>query len=226
MSLQPSLNLLLAQRLLPLFDSDRLVSWAAEALSDGYTSEHLSLLADMGGATHADRETVFLKAVRELGLATDAERDILLRTYACHLSRAVVRRNRPPELALGELRDIYLVSDFDSRYQLFYLLDEDLSSLKSGYSTVLTTDLRLDNADAMITLSCANFLSWEAVSINPHCWGAVYCFSCSHVDTPLENETWLGQQKPRLVCRLCGSAYVGDFAVEEDRRRILDAARE
>ena len=224
MTLQPSLNLLLAQRLLPDFDTRRLVNWAVEAIADGYETESLSVLASMDGDGTPARDQCFRAAVRELRLSTDAEPQRLLRSYATYLARQVTNGRMASLTALKDLEKIYAASDYDSRYQPFYLLAEDLASLRAGRTAILTRDLHIDNVDNVIAGACAEFLEWEAININPHRWGAVYCFSCRHVDTPADRQNWLGGKPKNLVCRHCGSGAVGDFASDTDRERILEVA--
>ncbi|WP_116127178.1 hypothetical protein [Lewinella sp. IMCC34183] len=224
MSLQPSLNILLAQRLLPGFDSRLLVTWAADALSDGYGGEGLVRLARMERSTPAARMACFSACVADLGLSTCAEPHSLLQHYAFYLARRVVRRKIDGFEGLEKLKSIYVASDYDSRYQAFYLLAEDLAALRAGGVVFLTKDLSADNGEELVLRTCTEFLSWESVNINPHRWGAVYCFSCHHVDAPVESGTWLSTKTSRPQCRLCGSRAVGSFSEEADRSRILAAA--
>ena len=224
MPLQPSLNILLAQRLLGSYDSRRLVDWAGAALADGYLTGRLTELAGMADAPVVERERCFLEAITELDLALDADRDTLLRNYATYLARRVAKGYLEHTAALTDLQAIYVASDYDSRYQAFYLLAEDLAALHAGNTTVLTRDLTRENASNVISCACTDFLSWEAVGINPHRWGAVYCFSCGHVDASPQKANWLNGQRPRYVCSHCGSGRVGDFSEAEDRHRILEAA--
>lgn len=118
--------------LLGMRDSQDWVDWAVDAIVDGFDSSSLRILAGLQPPLDRDEVTrLWPKAFVELNIRP-IEHKNCIPFYVSTVIRRTLTEKRPPNEALGKLKDLCCATNYDSRLMDFYLLFFALTDLEAG----------------------------------------------------------------------------------------------
>jgi hypothetical protein len=176
-------EVLLAERLLTSFDSQKYVDWAVDLIALGYESENLFILAGLDNEDTLVREKYFGHVIRELNLDVTIDILFLLDKYALYIAEKIIGKKIMPLVGLGIFQDIVRASDYDEKYCFFMDLQEDIDVLTDFNFTIFNTGLNKENKEQYVLEEFKIF--YESSKIN-NCdvYNFCFCNKCGAVGKP------------------------------------------
>lgn len=156
--LQQQVNLLMSERLIKGFDAKKYAAWGVELLQNVCESDNICILA---GVDYDERETVdkyFYLVAHELDLKTDYCEEELFFHYSINLAKKVVDGIVDPVSGVHLMYDIYLRSEYNSRYSGFMDLDDAILSIECNEYPYTWPELTNGNKEEIILKEFKAFL--------------------------------------------------------------------
>lgn len=157
----PSTTDIFGRRAVALVTATDYVDWAEGMLLEGHDARHLRMLAGLDrGASVFEGEDLFLRAVRELGLAEPADP---LMAHACDLARRLASGELPARPTVRALFKLWVLSDCARRELSEWMaLDDALDSLEAGVYPYALPGATPDNFDELARAEARAFLEEHA----------------------------------------------------------------
>ena len=228
MDIQELTYLLLAEKNLTYFNSQKYVDWAVNLLENGFESESLVILAGLDSYSTEEKEKYFWESIKELGISIEKSDSESIDFYANFVAKQVIESKISPMIGLMKMLDIVRATDYSSKYIQFDFLDEDIDYLKYSGTTIFYTDLTLENKDEFIKEEFRLFLEMNHLQIDESLRDKSYCLDCSKLVKPAL-KTKLQLKKPHKyqvwVCSNCGSEKLEHSNNHKTKRKIIEIVK-
>jgi hypothetical protein len=215
---------ILGQKLLSWYDSKVLVDWAVTLMQNGFDSESLVILAGLDNSDTEEREKYFWKSVQELNINVDKKEIDLIDFYVDNLVDEVLAGTVPPKVALKQMCDVAIKSDYNPKYMDFYMLDEEIDSIEYDGQAIFTSGLNKKNADEHILNEFKLFKKILSGDYSDY-YSKAICNDCNKIMTPkLAAKYQL--KKPFSyqvwVCECCKSQNIDTFSSQTGKEKIIN----
>ena len=228
MNTQEITYLLLAEKILTCFDSQKYVDWAVALLENGFESESLVILAGLDSYGIEEKEKYFWKSIEELNIEVKKTDSELIEYYVDFVAKQVVEDKINPIIGLSRMRDIVCATDYSVKYIQFYELDEDLDYLNSYKTTIYNTGLTLENKEKYIKEEFELFLEMNRLKIDESLRDKSYCTNCDCLEKPVLKTKYKFTKPHKYqtwICKNCGSIKLEHFNNHNTKRKIIEMTK-
>lgn len=215
---------ILAERLITVFDSKKLVSWAVKVMLLGYESEKLYVLAGLDFASTEEREKYFFESLEDLNFEVKKNEDKLIEQYAITIAKKAVENVVDLDYAFEKMLKIVSASEYDQKYISFFEIDEDLDCLRYNNSVLFNSRLTLENAEGFILEEFKIFLDMENLKIPIEERKKSYCENCFKLNIPITKFKYQFKKPFKYMvwsCGICGSTKLKFNSNHEVKRLII-----
>ena len=228
MNIQEITYILLGEKNMAYFDSQKYVDWAVFLLENGFESESLVILAGLDSYPTEEKEKYFWKSIEELDIKIEKNNSELIEFYADFIAKQVIENKINPMIGLTKMLDVVRATDYHYKYIQFDFLDEDIHYLNYSQTTVFNAGLTLDNQEEFVKEEFQLFLEMNQLEIDNSYREQSYCLKCNTFGKPIL-KTKYQLKKPHkyltYACDNCGSVKLEHFNNHKTKRRIIEMVK-
>lgn len=228
MNVQEFTSLMLAEKNLTYFDSQKYVDWAVTLLENEYESESLIILAGLDSYGTEEKEKYFWKSIEELNIKIEKSDFELIGNYADFVAKQVLEDKISPMDGLKKMLAVVYATDYSSEYMPFYELDADLDLLDYSGFTIFSTGLTTENKDEYIKAEFELFLAMRELNIDESLKEKSYCLNCNSFVKPVLKKKfkWKKPYKCQVwACEKCGSQKLEYPNNHNTKKRIIELCK-
>jgi hypothetical protein len=216
MDIQKETYRLLAQKLLTNFDNRKFVNWAVMLLENGYESENIMILAGLDKSPSQEIEKYFEMSLKDIKFIVEKSENELVEIYAEYIINEVLKGAMIPSLGLSKMLDIVIATDYNSKYILFFQLDEDIDYL--GLDNI-------DKKESYIQKEFELFVESEKLQIDDETKRKAICNDCGIISLPKLKTKYIFRRPFKYqtwICGQCRSEKIEHFSSLTGKSRIIE----
>ncbi len=227
---------IVTRRVLGSWTAHDAIAWAESLLAEDGASRELEILASLGLESNPDAfevEERFQRCLAEQGETLPEGREAFT-TAAHHVCGGILDGRIAPRHGLGLMRRLASRTDYETPYEIWDWLDDDVILVEAGERPFLTPGLTLASVEATIRRTAEQFLRLLEVTLPEDFDQLVACPECGTVDRPRLERTALSRlplfllralRRPvvvRTFCAHCGHPDPPGMTRFEARERLLE----